>query len=186
MKPQGRRRLVSFFQEAFGLSRRRACVLSGISRSVVEYQPRRRDDGSLRERILAWARERTRYGYRRIHLLLQREGWVVNRKRVYRIYREEALSVRRRRRKQVAAAPREAMPVPTRANERWSIDFMADTLADARTFRTLNLVDDYNRHRQTDRGRRVDFFVHNRVSIFFWISSSCSRASIRIARSSTT
>jgi len=77
--------------------------------------------------------------------LLRREGWAVNRKRVYRIYREEALSVRRRRRKQVAAAPRQAMPLPTRSNERWSLDFMADTLADGRTFRTLNIVDDFTR-----------------------------------------
>ena len=145
VKPQGRRRLVSFFQEAFGLSRRRSCGLAAISRSVVEYQPRRRDDARLRERILAWARERTRYGYRRIHVLLQREGWTVNRKRVYRIYREEELSVRRRKRKQVAAAPRQALVVPSRANERWSIDFMADTLADGRTFRTLNVVDDFTR-----------------------------------------
>jgi hypothetical protein len=100
-----------------------------MSRPVVEYRSRRADDAGLRERILAWARERTRYGYRRIHILLRREGWAVNRKRVYRIYREEALAVRRRRRKQVAAAPREALIVPTRPNERGSIDFMADTLA---------------------------------------------------------
>jgi putative transposase len=145
VKPQGRRRLVSFFQEAFGLSRRRACGLAQISRSVVEYRSRRTDDKSLRERILAWACERSRYGYRRIHLLLRREGWAVNRKRVYRIYREEALSVRRRKRKQVAASPRQAIVVPERANERWSMDFMADTLADGRTFRTLNIVDDFTR-----------------------------------------
>jgi hypothetical protein len=145
VKPQGRRRLVSFFQEAFGFSRRRACGLAQISRSTIEYRSRRPDDRSLRERILAWARERTRYGYRRIYLLLRREGWAVNRKRVYRIYREEALSVRRRRRKQVAAAPRQAMPLPLRSNERWSLDFMADTLADGRTFRTLNVVDDFTR-----------------------------------------
>ena len=145
VKPQGRRRLVSFFQEAFGLSRRRACGLAQISRSVVEYRSKRADDTPLRERILAWARERSRYGYRRIHALLRREGWPVNRKRVYRIYREEALSVRRRKRKQVAASPRQAMAIPTRANERWSIDFMADTLADGRTFRTFNVVDDFTR-----------------------------------------
>jgi putative transposase len=102
---------VSFFQEAFGLSRRRACGLAQISRSVVEYRSRRPDDKSLRERILAWACERSRYGYRRIHLLLRREGW--NRKRVYRIYREEALSVRRRKRKQVAVSPRQAIVVPS-------------------------------------------------------------------------
>jgi putative transposase len=123
VKPQGRGRLVSFFQEAFGLSRRRACGLAQISRS--ESRSKRADDTPLSERILAWARERTRYGYRRIHTLLRREGWAVNRKRVYRIYREEALSVRRRKRKQVAASPRQAMPVPARANGRWSIGVVA-------------------------------------------------------------
>ena len=145
MKPQGRRRLVCFFQEAFGLSRRRACHLAGISRSAVEYVSRRDGDAELRERMLVWARERPRYGYRRIHVLLRREGHRVNRKWVYRIYREEQLSVRRRRRKRVAAALREALPVPSQPNVRWSMDFMADTLADGRTFRTLNIVDDFSR-----------------------------------------
>jgi len=145
VKPQGRRRLVRFFTETFGLSRRKACHLAGVSRSVVEYQPRRPDDVPLRERIQHWAREKPRYGYRRIHVLLRREGYGVNRKRVYRIYREEQLSVRRKKRKQVAAAPRVALPIPNRPNERWSMDFMADTLADGRTFRALNVVDDCTR-----------------------------------------
>ena len=145
MRPQGRRRLVQWFTETFGLSRRRACGLAGVSRSVVEYVSRRPDDGPLRERIHHWAREKPRYGYRRIHVLLRREGHGANRKRVYRIYREEQLSVRRKKRKRVAAASREALPIPERLNERWSMDFMADTLADGRTFRTFNVVDDCTR-----------------------------------------
>jgi hypothetical protein len=89
---------------ALSLRSRRSCEFAGISRSVVEYRSRRQEHASLWERILAWARERTRYGYRRIHALLQPEGWAVHRRRVYRIYREEAaLSVRRRKRRQVAA-----------------------------------------------------------------------------------
>ena len=75
--------------------------MAGISRSAVEYQPRREGDGELRSRILELARERPRYGYRRIHVLLTREGHQGNRKRTYRIYREEKLSVRRRKRKRV-------------------------------------------------------------------------------------
>jgi len=145
VKPQGRRRLVRFFEDAFGLSRQRACRLAGISRSVVAYQPIRSNDGDLRRRILELARERPRYGYRRIHVLLRREGWTDNRKRTYRIYREEKLSVRRRRRKRVAAAPREALPIPKEPNVRWSMDFVADTLGDGRTFRVLNIVDDFSR-----------------------------------------
>ena len=78
-------------------------------------------------------------------VLLQREGWVVNHKRIYRLYREAKLSVRRKRRKRVARGQRQPLSVPTRANERWSVDFMADTLADGRTFRTLNVVDDFTR-----------------------------------------
>lgn len=144
VKPQGRRRLVEFFIETFGLSRRRACGLARVSRSVVDYVARR-DDGPLRERIHHWAREKPRYGYRRIHVLLRREGHAVNRKRVYRIYREERLSVRRKKRKRVAAASREALVIPRHPNERWSMDFMADTLADGRTFRTFNVVDDCTR-----------------------------------------
>jgi putative transposase len=137
--------LVRFFQEAFGLSRRRACGLAGISRSAIEYTPRREGDEELRARILELARERPRYGYRRIHILLGRAGHAGNRKRTYRIYREEQLSVRRRKRKRVAAAPRQALPVPSAPNVRWSMDFMADTLSDGRTFRTLNIVDDFSR-----------------------------------------
>jgi putative transposase len=136
---------VRFFIETFRLSRRRACSLAGTSRSAFEYVSRRRGDGELRERIHHWAKERPRYGYRRIHVLLRREGIPVNRKRVYRIYREEQLAVRRKRRKRVAAAPREALPVPSGPNRRWSMDFMSDTLADSRTFRTLNIVDDGTR-----------------------------------------
>ena len=143
--PQGRRRLVRYFEDAFGLSRQRSCRLAGIHRSVVAYRPRRAKDDELRARILALARERPRFGYRRIHLLLRREGWTGNRKRTYRIYREEKLTVRRRRRKRVAAAPREAMAVPSRPNVRWSMDFVAGTLSDGRTFRVLNIVDDYSR-----------------------------------------
>ncbi len=145
VKPQGRRRLVSFFEETFGLSRRKACALAGISRSVVAYEPRRPCDDALRERILALAQERPRYGYRRIQVLLEREGWAVNRKKTYRIYREEQLSVRRKKRKRVAAAPREALPVPEQPNVRWSMDFVADTLGDGKTFRALNIVDDFSR-----------------------------------------
>jgi putative transposase len=142
VKPRGRRRLVSFFVEAFGLSRRRSCRLAGISRSALAYVPSRQGEEELRARIHHWAKERPRYGYRRIHVLLRREGFAVNRKRVYRIYREEHLAVRRKRRKRVSAAPREALAIPDRPNQRWSLDFMADTLADGRTFRTLNVVDD--------------------------------------------
>lgn len=112
---------------------------------MMAYQPIRGNDDELRARILELARERPRFGYRRIHVLLRREGWAGNRKRKYRIYREEQLSVRRRKRKRVAAAPREAVPIPEQPNLRWSMDFVADTLGDGRTFRVPNIVDDFSR-----------------------------------------
>jgi len=95
--------------------------------------------------MLALAAERPRFGYPRIHLLLRREGFLVNHKFTYRIYREEKLQVRRKRRKRVAAAPRRAMPVPDRPHRRWSMDFVSDSLMDGRSLRVLNVVDDCTR-----------------------------------------
>jgi len=102
-------------------------------------------DAALRQRLLELAAERPRFGYRRLHVLLRREGVEVNRKKVQRIYREESLMVRKKRRKRVAQAPREPKPIPSETNERWSMDFMQDTLDDGRCFRTLNVVDDFSR-----------------------------------------
>jgi putative transposase len=95
--------------------------------------------------MLVLARERPRYGYRRLHILLRREGYEVNHKRIHRLYRSEGLMVRRRLRKRIAAGKRVPLPVPTRPTERWSLDFMSDQLADGRVFRTLNVVDDFTR-----------------------------------------
>jgi len=95
--------------------------------------------------MLAHAAARPRFGYRRIHVLLRREGELVNHKRVYRLYRDLGLLVRRRRRKRVSQLVRHPKPVPEKANDRWSMDFTRDTLADGRPFRTLNLVDDFSR-----------------------------------------
>ena len=99
----------------------------------------------LRERMLVLARERPRYGYRRLHVLLRREGYEVNHKRVHRLYRSEGLMVRRRLRKRIAAGKRVPLPAPSRPNERWSLDFMSDQLADGREYRSLNIVDDFTR-----------------------------------------
>ena len=84
-------------------------------------------------------------GYRRLHILLRREGWVCNHKRVYRLYRQEPARRPAPKAQRLATTARVVLPVPTRANERWSMDFMCDTLANGRTFRTLNLVDDASR-----------------------------------------
>lgn len=99
----------------------------------------------LRERLCELAGERRRFGYRRLHALLRREGWQVNHKAVYRLYFEEGLQVRKRKRKRVARAERQPMLLPAAANERWSMDFQHDLLATGQRFRTLNIVDDFSR-----------------------------------------
>ena len=134
-------------QQEHGLSRRRACRLIGISRSVAGREPRRaRDHDRLRERLRALAGERRRFGYRRLHELLRREGWTVNHKLVHRLYREEQLAIRRRGRQK--RGPGGAMAgtwCPIAANQRWSLDFTEDCLASGRKFRTANLKDDCTR-----------------------------------------
>jgi putative transposase len=116
-----------------------------MHRSTFRYRPAGGRDGELRERLRAMAQERPRFGYRRLHVLLRREGYGVNHKRTYRLYREEQLSIRRKRRKRVAQVPRQPKPVPAGPNERWSMDFVHDTLFEGTVFRALAVVDDYSR-----------------------------------------
>ena len=140
-----RREAARWVGAAFRLSERRSCALIGISASSLRYRPRRLQVSGLAERMLALARERPRYGYRRLHVLLRREGFEVNHKRIHRLYRSEGLMVRRRLRKRLTRAARVSRPLPTRPNERWSLDFVSDQLADGRVFRCLNVVDDFTR-----------------------------------------
>ncbi len=142
--PTARRLAVGVLCADFPVSLSRACTALGVARSSWRYVSRR-DDGPLRAALRDVAHCRPRFGYRRLHVLLQRAGWRCNHKRVYRLYREERLAVRRRRRRKLAAGCRIVLPVPTRPHERWSMDFMGDTLANGRTFRTFNLVDDGSR-----------------------------------------
>ncbi len=116
-----------------------------IRRSSYYYCGRPADDGPLREALRQAAQQRRRYGYRRLTWLLRRQGWTDNHKRIERIYREEGLQVRRRRRKRQPRLPRQPLEPATAMNQRWSMDFMADSLADRRRIRFLNLVDDFSR-----------------------------------------
>ena len=126
-------------------SERRACGLADVGRSRCRYQARRRDDQELRQRLRELAGERRRFGYRRLTVMLRREGRLVNHKRVYRLYGEEGLAVRRRQRKRLKAAARQPLVLPTRANQAWTMDFTHDNLASGRKFRTLNLMDGFTR-----------------------------------------
>jgi putative transposase len=132
-------------KQAYRRSERRTGRLLGMSRSSCRYQPRRPEAKALRQRLRELAAERRRFGYRRLHALLRREGWAVNWKRVYRVYRQEHLQVGKRPRKRGVSLPRLPLALPSGPNERWSMDFMMDSLATGRRFRTLNVVDDYTR-----------------------------------------
>jgi putative transposase len=126
------------------VSERRACRLVGFSRSAAWYRLRGRDDTALRSRLKTLAEQYPKYGYPTLHDMLVLEGLVVNRKRTYRLYREEGLQVRTKKRKKLRR-PRVPMLVPEAVNERWSMDFVSDQLANGRRFRVLNIVDDFSR-----------------------------------------
>jgi putative transposase len=132
-------------RQAYQLNESRACGLVGITRWINRYQSRRDPQDDLRQRLRELAGNRPRYGYRRLTVMLRREGWKVNTKRVYRIYREENLGVRTARRKKRSTHVRVPLPEPTRPNQRWSMDFVSDRLADGRWFRILTVVDQYTR-----------------------------------------
>jgi putative transposase len=143
--PVARREAVGWLQTR-GTSLRRACRVIGLSTATWRYQRRTNaTNGAVLARLQAHAAERARFGYRRLHILLERDGLHVNHKRVHRIYRAANLQVRRRRRKRLTRAERVPLPTPSQRRERWSMDFTVDTLADGRGFRTLNIVDDFTR-----------------------------------------
>ena len=125
-------------------SERRACRLVGFSRSASWRPLKVRNDEPLRSRLKKLAERYPRYGYPTLHDMLRTEGLVVNPKRTYRLYREEGLQVRTKRRKKLIR-PRIPMLVPDAVNQRWSMDFVSDQLANGRRFRVLNIVDDYTR-----------------------------------------
>jgi putative transposase len=145
VRPAARREAAAYLHRAFEMSERRACRVIGSDRTSVRYRSVRPDDGELRERLKALAQERRRFGYRRLHVLLRREGHVVNKKRVQRLYREERLTVRRRGGRKRAIGTRRPMVTPLAADQRWSLDFVSDQLTDGRRFRILAVVDDCTR-----------------------------------------
>ena len=142
MTASQRRRAVDYLTSR-RVSERRACRLVGFSRSAAWRELKGRNDGELRRRLKALAEQYPRYGYPTLHGLLRAEGCVVNPKRTYRVYREEGLQVRTKRRKKLTR-PRVPLQAPTRRNERWSMDFVSDQLANGRRIRVLNVVDDFS------------------------------------------
>ncbi len=143
--PAAKREAVAHLMTEHGMSELTRCRVIGADRASVRYEATRASDAELRERLKALAEQRRRFGYRRLHVLLRREGHVVNRKRVERIYREEKLSVRRRGGRKRAIGTRRPADLPLLPNQRWSLDFVSDQLTDGRRFRILTVVDDCTR-----------------------------------------
>ena len=124
--PAARREAVAHLRATHGVSERRACLVLGADRTSIRYRSRRPDDVDVRERLRALSRERRRFGYRRLHLLLAREGIAMNQKKLRRLYREEKLQVRRRGGQKRALGTRAPMALPDGPNQRWSLDFVSD------------------------------------------------------------
>lgn len=143
--PAARREAVAYLRVTYEVSERRACSALGADRTSVRYRSRRPDDAAARARLRELASIRRRFGYRRLHVLLTREGIVMNHKKLRRLYREERLQVRRRSGRKRAVGTRAPLAIPQGPNQRWSVDFLSDALADGRRFRILAIVDDFTR-----------------------------------------
>lgn len=146
VKPVRRREVIRHYQDVFQVSERRACSAMGFGRASHRYQSRRDTEVALRMRLKELAESRVRYGYRRLHVLLQREGWCVNHKRLYRLYCEEGLSIRTRSPKRRRSCRyRSGRSKVGAMNDVWAMDFMSDRLFDGKPFRILTIVDCYTR-----------------------------------------
>ena len=143
--PAVRRQAVAHLCASYEVSQRRACQAIGADRTSMRYRSIRPDDAALRARLRELASQRRRFGYRRLQILLRREGTRVNHKKLRRLYREERLQVRRRSGRKRALGTRAPMAIPQGPNQRWSMDFVSDQLSDGRRFRIMTLVDDFTR-----------------------------------------
>ena len=145
VRPAAKREAVALLQSMFEMSERRACTVIAADRKMVRYRSRRPADAELRARLRELANQRRRFDYRRLFILLRREGEPSGINRIYRLYREEGLIVRKRRGRRKAIGTRAPILVEVRPNARWSLDFVHDQLANGRRFRILNVVDDVTR-----------------------------------------
>jgi putative transposase len=143
--PEAKRKAVKHLHESFGQSLRKLSVLLGLSRSSWHYKPKPDGNEPIHKRLRELADERKRWGYRRLHYLLRREGFAINHKRTERLYLEENLMLRVKRRRKMAADSRVAPPKPDHRNQCWAMDFMSDNLYNGRRFRVLNVLDSYNK-----------------------------------------
>jgi putative transposase len=145
VRPAAKREAVAHLQATMSLSERRACSIVSADRKMIRYRSRRPSETVLRGRLRELANERRRFGYRRLFILLRREGEPSGINRIYRLYREEGLAVRKRRSRRRAVGTRAPILVEARPNARWSVDFVHDQFACGRRFRVLNIVDEVTR-----------------------------------------
>jgi putative transposase len=143
--PAVKRQAVAHLCAAYEVSQRRACRTMGAERTSMRYRSVRSDDAELRSRLRELASQRRRFGYRRLLILIRREGTQVNHKKLRRLYREERLQVRKRGGRKRALGTRAPISMPQAPNQRWSLDFLSDQLSDCRRFRILAVVDDFTR-----------------------------------------
>jgi len=143
--PVVKRQAVAHLCQTFEVSQRRACNVIGADRTSIRYRSLRPDDAALRQRLRELAAVRRRFGYRRLLVLLRRDGLCLNHKKLRRLYTEERLQVRRRGGRKRASSARFPIELPAGPNQRWSLDFVSDTMIDSRRFRMLAVVDDYTR-----------------------------------------
>ncbi len=145
MSSAAKRAAVCYSKDQYQISERRACRTTHYPRTTIRYQKTKPDDSELRDQIKEIAAKKRRYGSPRIINVLRKNGIKDNHKRIERIYKEEGLQVKKRKKRRQTAAPRIVMPTPTKPNMRWSMDFVSDALADGRRFRCLNIIDDFSR-----------------------------------------
>jgi putative transposase len=143
--PAARRHVATHLKEAFRFSERRACTIVGLCRNSYRYQAKLKNDDEIRARLRELAEKRRKAGAPMLHTLLRREGYQINHKRTERLYREEGLSLRRKKRKKSSSHLRVAMDRPERINQHWSMDFVSDSLYNGRRFRVLTIVDNFSR-----------------------------------------
>lgn len=145
MKPAAKREAVCYAQEQHGLSQRRACRLTHCNRQTARHVSCRGEDAALRERLQQLAHERVRWGYKLLHGALRLEGWMVNHKKVYRLYKEAKLELRRKGKKRLKSELRGQPEKPSAPCQMWTLDFVSDALEDGRAFRSLNVLDGFTR-----------------------------------------
>lgn len=163
VSPQAKREVVSYLQQYKKLSADRACGLIGLQSSTFYYQSySSRDDHPLKEKLIELSQVRIRWGLPRLFVLVRREGFMDNYKRVRRIYNEAGLQLQKRRKKKIRGHLRLVLPEPERPNHIWSMDFVSDSLSDQRRFRSFTLVDDFTRECimiETDRSLKSEKIV---------------------------